>query len=119
MASTKTYTTLIAAATSNTAGSTTTGTAANTSTAYGGAITVKLTNGATGPTVAAQAHVLVSGDNTNFKTLCTFYGDTVNSSVNEFAVDINPGYKYVNVTVDSNTGQTVTCEAFFHELTTV
>ena len=119
MASTKTLATLIAAATSNTAGSSTTGTARTTTTAYGGAVTIKLTNGATAPTVAAQAHVLVSGDGTNYKTLCTFYGDTVNSSVNEFAVDINPGYQYVNVKVDSNTVQAVTCEAFFHELTTV
>lgn len=119
MAATKTLTTIIAAATSNAAGGTTTGTAANTSTAYGGAVTVKLTNGATAPTVAAQAHVQGSGDGTNFKTLVTFYGDTVASSVNEFAFDINPGFKYVTVNVDSNTVQAVTCEAFFHELTTV
>jgi hypothetical protein len=119
MSATKTLSALIAAGTSNAAAGTTTGTAKNTSTAYGGAVTVKLTNGATAPTVAAQAHVKVSGDNTNWKTLCTFYGDIVNNSVNEFAVDINPGYQYVNVVVDSNTVQPVTCEAFFHELTTV
>lgn len=119
MASTKTLATLIAAGTSNGAGSTTTGTAANTSTAYGGAVTVKLTNGGTAPTVAGQAHVLVSGDGTNYKTLATFYGDTVASSVNEYAIDINPGYQYVNVKVDSNTVQAITCEAFFHQLTTV
>ncbi|MDE2102449.1 MAG: hypothetical protein KGL39_34705 [Patescibacteria group bacterium] len=119
MASTKTYTTLLASTSITTSGGTIAGTAANTSTAYGGAITIKLTNGSSAPTVAPEADVLVSGDGTNYKIIASFYGDTTNSSVNQFAIDINPGYKYVNVQFSQATTNAYTAEAFWHELTTV
>lgn len=119
MSATKNLRTIIAAGTSNTAGSTTTGTAVDLTTKYGGLLTIKITNGATGPTVAARALVLVSGDNTNWKTLASFSGDSTNAAVYEFPIEIPFGTMYVNVQVDSNTAQTVTCEAFLQELTTI
>lgn len=119
MATTKNLRTIISAATSNTAGGTTTGTAIDLTTKYGGLCTIKITNGGTGPTVAAQANVYTSGDNTNFKLLQTFVGDTTSSSVNEWAIDIPAAAMYVRVDVTGNTAQAVTCEAFLQELTTI
>lgn len=119
MASTKNLRTIVAASTSNAAGGTTTGTAVNLTTAYGGYLTAKLINGGTGPTVACTMSVLVSGDNSNWKTAATYSGDTVNSSTFEWGLEIPPGVMYVNVQFTGNTGQAVTVEAFLHELTTI
>ena len=58
---TKTPRTLIAASTSNSAGGTTRGTV-DLRTAQGGILTVKLTNGGTGPTVQATANILIAHD---------------------------------------------------------
>src|SRR4051812_10942830 len=110
MAATKTLRTIIAAATSNAGSATTTGSVVDLSTKYGGLITIKLTNGATGPTVAASAKVYTSGDNTNFKLLTTITGDSTNNSVNEYAVEIPAPVMYVRVDVTGNTAQAVVCE---------
>lgn len=119
MAATKTLRTIIAAATSNAAGATTTGTVVDLTTKYGGLLTVKITNGATGPTVAAVAYIYVSGDNSNFKLLASFTANISNSAVNEFVADIPGSAMYLRVDVKDNTGAAVTCEAFLQELTTV
>lgn len=119
MAATKTLRTIIAASTSNAAAATTTGTAIDITTKYGGFLTAKLTNGGTGPTVAANAYIYTSGDNTNFKLWQKLLGDIVASSVNEWGIDVPPGVMYIRVDVKDNTAQAVTCEAFLQELTTV
>jgi hypothetical protein len=119
MAATKNLRTIIAAATSNGAGATTTGTVVNLTTAYGGFVTLKLTNGGTAPTVAAQFNVYTSGDNTNFKLFQVFVGDLVNNSVNQWSLDIAAPVMYVRVDCLGNTVQAVTCEAFLQELTTI
>lgn len=107
------------ASTSNGAGSTTTGTASNQTTALGCLVTGKITNGGTGPTVGCNFAVLVSGDNTNFKTLATYTAGTAASGVYEFAVEVPAGVQYVNAQFTGNTGQSVTVEAFLHELTSI
>lgn len=112
MAATKSLSTIIAAGTSNAAGGTTTGTAVNLTTAYGAGVTIKFTNGATGPTIAPTAIIYTSGDNTNFKEFYRIAGDTTASSVNPFAIEIPLPYMYVRVDVTGNTGQAVTFEAF-------
>ena len=117
MPATKALSTIIAAATSNAAAGTTTGTAVNLTTAYGAEVTIKLTNGATGPTVAAKALVYISGDNVNYKLFYQVAGDTTASSVNEYVIDIPAPAMYVRVDVSGNTGQAVTCEAFAQVLT--
>jgi hypothetical protein len=117
MAATKALSTIIAAATSNAAGGTTTGTAVDLTTKYGALVTIKITNGATGPTVAAQANVYTSGDGTNFKLFYTIAANTTASAVNEWAIDIPAAAMYVRVDVTGNTVQAVTCEAFAQVLT--
>lgn len=119
MAATKTLRTIIAAATSNSAAGTTTGTAIDITTKYGGLLTAKITNGATGPTVAAQVNIYTSGDNTNFKLFATAVHNTTNNGVGEWAFEIPAGAMYVRADVTGNTVQAVTCEAFLQELTTI
>jgi hypothetical protein len=122
---TKTARTIIAAATSNSAGSTTRGTLSLT-TASGGVLTIKLTNGGTGPTVQATANVLIAHNattpsagsrGTDWKTIYSFGGGTTASAITEQYIVIDPAVMQLEVEVTGNTGQAVVCEAFFSELT--
>lgn len=113
MAKSAALSTIIAAATSNAAGGTTTGTAVDLRTlSYGFWLTIKITNGGTPPTLPAYARILTSGDGTNYKEAYRVYGDTVASSVTEFADRFPSSVMYVRVDVTGNTAQAVTCEAF-------
>lgn len=123
---TKTPRTLISAGTSNAAGSTTRGTV-DLRTKQGGLLTVKLTNGGTGPTVQATCNILVAHNSgatptaasagTDWKTILSFGGGTTNSAVTEQSMDVSPGVMHLEVEVTGNTGQAVTCEAFLSEIT--
>jgi len=77
---------------------------------YGQGLLVKMTNGATGPTVAGQVQVQVSYDNTNyFNYGGAILGSTGNAAVVSVAVPIyNLDVMYVRVVYGSNTAQTVT-----------
>ena len=118
---TKSVVTLIAAATSNTAGSTTRGTA-DLRTSLGGLLTIKITNGATGPTVQAQANILVAHNTgstptaasagTDWKTVYQVGNGTANNTVGEWSYVVPPGAMHIEVEVTGNTAQSVTCEAF-------
>lgn len=119
MASTHTKRTIIAAATSNSAGGTTSGTEWNNSTAYGGVINARITNGATGPTVGADVVVYTGSATGEKREFSRQTAPTGNSAVTDFAVEIPPGAMFVNVDVTGNTGQAVTCEVFAQELTTI
>ncbi len=119
MASTHTLRTIIAAATSNSAGGTTTGTAIDLTTKYGGLLTAKVTNVGTGPTVGATVKVYTSGDNTNFKLFAAVTHILTANAVGEWSFDIPMGVMYVRADVTGNTDQAVTCEAFLQELTTI
>lgn len=124
----KTVRSIIAAATSNTAGSTTRGTQ-DLRTAFGGILTIKLTNGATGPTVQAVANVLIAHNagatptagsaGTDWKTVYSVGNGTANSTVGEWSFPIDQSVMHLEVEVTGNTGQAVTCEAFFSEFTDV
>lgn len=123
---TKNPRTLIAAATGNTAGSTTRGTV-DLRTASGGTLTIKLTNGGTGPTIQAVANVLIAHNTgttptaasagTDWKTIWSFGGGTTASVITEQSIAVDAGVMHLEVEVTGNTGQTVTCEAFLSELT--
>jgi hypothetical protein len=122
---TKTARTVIAAATSNAAGSTTRGTLALT-TADGGLLTVKITNGGTGPTLQAVANVLVAHNastpsagsaGTDWKTLYQVGNGTVSGTIGEWAFDIPGGIMQLEVELTGNTGQAVTCESYLSEKT--
>ncbi len=119
MPSTKALSPIIAAATSNAAAGTTTGTAVDLTVKYGGTITGLITNGATGPTVQAVAYVEISGDNVNWKEIYRIGGDVTANLVTPYACDIAPGVMYARVRVTGNTGQAVTCEAFMQVLVTI
>ena len=123
---TKTPRTLIAAGTSNAAAAITRGTV-DLRTKQGGLLTIKLTNGATGPTIAATANILVAhtagitpvagSAGADWKTLWSFAGSTANNGIVEQSLEVGPGVMHLEVEVKDNTGQAVVCEAFLSEIT--
>jgi hypothetical protein len=118
--------TLIAAATSNASGGTTRGTV-DLRTKAGGVLTIKLTNGGTGPTTQAEARILIAhtagatpaaaSAGADWKTIWRFGGGTTASAVTEQSIAIDAAVMHLEVEVTGNTGQAVTCEAFLSELT--
>lgn len=91
----------------------------NISTAYGGLLAVKITNGATAPTTAPTVAFYV-GEATGTKRL--FYkatGDTVNSSVNDLVCEMPPSTMFANCTITNGATNAVTVEVYAQELTTV
>lgn len=96
-------------------------------TAQGGLLTMKITNGATGPTVAATATVSIAhnagatptagAEGSDWKRLYQVAGTTTNSDVQQWAIDIPPGVMHLQVAFADNTGQAVTVEAFLSEIT--
>lgn len=127
-APTKAVATLIAAATSNAAGTTTRG-VVDLRTSFGGLLTIKVTNGATGPTVAPTINILAAHNTgstpaaasagTDWKTIASFAGDSVNSSINEWSYEVPPGVMHLEVEVTGNTAQAVTCEAFMSQISAI
>ena len=125
---TKNSRTLIAAATSNTAGSTTRGTV-DLRTAFGGILTIKITNGGTGPTVQAVANTLVAHNagatptaasaGTDWKTVYQVGNGTTANTIGEWTYNVPTGVMHLEVEITGNTGQSVTCEAFLSEFTSV
>jgi len=122
---TKTARTVVSSS-SNTAGSTTRGTV-DLRTAYGGFLTAKITNGATGPTVQCTCNFLVAhtasatptaaSAGSDWKTVWSFGGGSANAAVTEQTWDIPPGVMHLEVEFTGNTGQTVTVESFLSEVT--
>ena len=110
--------TLQASAT-NTAGSTTTGTGLDCRADFGMLVTAKITNGATGPTVACTFYLEVSHDNTNWKTFVAATAQLGNSVVTEWAVDLPATVAYCRSRFSGNTGQSVTVECLGSEWTTL
>lgn len=125
---TKAARTLIAAATSNAAGATTRGTV-DLRTAFGGLLTIKLTNGGTGPTIQAEARVLIAHNTgttptaasagTDWKTIWVFGNGITASTITEQSIPIDQSVMHCEVEVTGNTGQAVTCEAFLSELSSI
>lgn len=125
---TKAARTLIAAGTSNAAGATTRGTV-DLRTAFGGLLTVKLTNGGTGPTLQAEARVLVAhnagatptaaGAGADWKTIYVVGNGTAANTVGEWSIPIDQSAMHCEVEITGNTGQAVTCEAFLSELSSI
>jgi len=93
---------------------------------YGGTLTLKITNGATGPTVQCTANVLIAHNATlpaaavagaDWKTMYSIGGGLTNNGVTEIAVPIDASVMNLEVQFTGNTGQAVTVEALFSELT--
>jgi hypothetical protein len=109
MASTKAVSVQSANVTLTAGAGDTTATATDLQDGYSAAAFIKLTNGATGPTVAAQVQVEVSPDNSNFYKLGgPLVGSTANSAVTSWVVPLPQDAKYVRTVAGSNTAQDVT-----------
>ena len=103
----------------NAAGATTRGTA-DMRGGLGGLLTLKITNGATGPTVQCEGRVLISHSSgatpaassagADWKTLWIFGGGIVANAVTEQSLDVPP-CQHLEVEFTGNTGQGVTVEA--------
>lgn len=118
MALTKSDTTIVASA-SNAAGATTRGTI-DLSAAYGGIVTMKITNGGTGPTAQCEGRVLVShadalptaaSAGADWKTIWKFGGGKTASAVTEQSFTFGPEIRHLEIEFTGNTGQAVTVEA--------
>ena len=124
MALSKTARTLVASA-ANTASSTTRGTL-DLNSKYGGTLSIKMTNGGTGPTIQCQANVLVAHNaslptaasaGTDWKTMTSIGGGTANNGITELVIPIPASTMCLEVEFTGNTGQSVTVESYFSELT--
>lgn len=121
MAITGTVTTLITAGTSNASGATTRG-RLDKRDKHEATLTIKLQNGATGPTTQAVANVLIAHNTgttpaegsagTDWKTVASFAVGVGNNASGEWCLTFGPSVFHVEVEVTGNTGQAVTCEAF-------
>lgn len=92
----------------------------------GGYLTVKMTNGGTGPTIQCSANILMAHNatqpaagaaGTDWKTIASYGGGTTAGAVTEIAMPIDPSIMQLEVEFTGNTGQNVTVEAFLSELT--
>jgi len=117
----------VVASTANTSGSTTRG-RVDLTTAFGGLLTFKMTNGGTGPSVQCVANVLVAHNasqpaaasaGADWKTIYSVGNGTTASTVSEFSLPIPPAVMQLEIEFTGNTGQSVTVEADFSELTSV
>ncbi len=95
-------------------------------TAWGGILTLKMTNGATGPTVQCIANVLIAHNTgstpaaasagTDWKTVTSFGGGTTANAVTEQSYNVSPGVMHLEVEFTGNTAQNVTVEAYMSEI---
>lgn len=122
MAKTQTGAVIVSSA-ANTAGSTTRG-RIDLSAVDGGIITMRLTNGGTGPTVQCVGRLLVAhkqtsmpaaaaegtGDN-DWKQIFELGGTTVANASTRYSWRFGPEVAYAEVEFTGNTGQSVTVEA--------
>lgn len=123
---TKNARTLVAAGTSNAAAGVTRGTL-DLRTAQGGLLTMKITNGGTGPTTQCEGRVLAAHNigatpaaasaGADWKTLWKFGGGITASGVTERTFEVSPGVMHLEVEFAGNTGQAVTVEAYLSEVT--
>lgn len=123
---TKTPRTLVAAGTANAAAGVSRG-VLDLRTAQGGLLTMKITNGGTGPTTQCEGRVLAAHNSgatpaaasagADWKTLWKFGGGTSASAVTERSFEVGPGVMHLEVEFTGNTGQAVTVEAYLSEIT--
>lgn len=89
---------------------------------YGATISIKITNGATGPTLPAQVQVKTAND--TVPTLLADYcgvlvGPTSNSGTSSWVIEIPIGVEAVELVGSGNTGQSVTLDADISIVTAV
>ncbi len=85
---------------------------------FGGQLHIEITNGGTGPTVAATAQVWVSPDNSTYYKLGGLLGSTLGASiVTTWSIQIPIGVEFAKVISGSNTGQNVVIRVEGSEVT--
>lgn len=125
MAATKSRTSIWSAQTLTAGAGNTTSSVIDLSASYGAQVNIKLTNGATGPTIAAQVQVYVANDyNAGSPTLLTqfggaFQGGVTNAGVYYCSIEIPFGVEAIELVAGSNTGQNVTVDADISRVTAV
>lgn len=97
--------------------------------ALGGLLTLKITNGATGPTQQCIGRVLVAHDEgvtpaaasagAAWKTVWEFGGGVSANAVTEESFDVGAAVMHLEVEFAGNTGQGVTVEAYLSELSSL
>ena len=107
----------VVAETSNAAGGTTQGTL-DVRSKYGGILTLRITNGATGPTEPCLGSVAVSHEDTlpsagdgSWRTIWAYSGTKTANQVTTQAFTFGPEVRHIRSTFAGNTGQDVTVEA--------
>ena len=89
-------------------------------TGYGGLLNIKVTNGATGPTLAAQAQIQASPDNSHWYNFGgALLAQLGNSIVTSWSIPIPVGVEYLQVVISGNTGQNVTVRAEGAQVTAI
>ena len=125
MAATKSRTSIWSAQTLTAGAGNTNGSWIDLSGGYGAQVDIQLTNGATGPTIAAQVQVQVADNyNAGSPTLPVNFGgplvgSTANSAVSSWSVEIPIGVEAVRLVAGSNTGQNVTVDADMSNVTAI
>lgn len=95
------------------AGGTTTGDSQDLSDAEAAELHLRITNGATGPTLPAQVQIETSPDGSDWYDYGgPLKGKTANAGISEWTVPIDRGVKYARVVGSGNTGQGVTLDAW-------
>ncbi|MCK5611826.1 hypothetical protein KAR91_58695 [Candidatus Pacearchaeota archaeon] len=85
---------------------------------YGGELYIKITNGGTGPTIAAQVLVQTSPDNSNWYNLTGPIESLLgNSIVSMWTIPIAAAAQHIKVISGSNTGQDVVIRVEGSEIT--
>ncbi len=100
------------------------GSVATVNAGYGGILTVKLTNGATGPTTAPIFQIQMSHDNSAWWDFGgKISGSSTNSQIDSWSIDVPIGVQYVKLilkTVPSGgTANKPTCDSVMTEVTAV
>jgi hypothetical protein len=93
----------------------------------GGRLTLKITNGGTGPTAQCEGRVLISHSDgatptaasagVDWKTVFRFGGGTTASTVTEQSWVFGPDVRHIEVEFTGNTAQAVTVEAVLSTFT--
>ena len=87
---------------------------------YGGQLYLKVTNGATGPTVAAVLQIYASPDDTTYYKFGGALGSTLgNDAVTTWSIPIPIGVEFIRVMSGSNTDQDVVVRVEGSEVTAI
>ena len=122
MALTKARTSMNAATSMVAAAADVTGASQDLTASYGAELSVKLTNGATGPTIAAQVQIQVANDAAG--TLWSNFGGPLvglitNNGISQWLIELPFAAGAVRLISGSNTGQNVTLDADISKVTAI